>query len=153
MPETTIACIDCGTTFTMSEGEKLYFEELIRTLPNFRMPRRCAECRKKRKIIQGGTPLQGMPGTYQGAQGNGGGQCGPGPAVAPLPLPSSLPVVVEEPPKEVRVILVGHDFADLVCGRPVVRPGVRVILADIGVDVMRKAVDRAVIEKALAMIV
>jgi hypothetical protein len=48
---------------------------------------------------------------------------------------------------------VGQEFADLVCGRPVVRPGVRVILADIGVDIMRKAVDRAVIEKALARII
>lgn len=150
MPETTIACIDCGTTFTMSEGEKLYFEELIQTLPNFRMPRRCPECRKKRKTVSGRVLPQEMINAYLKAPGNGGFQVA---AAAPPPLPPPVPVVVEEPPKEVRVVLVSQEFSDLVCGRPVVRPGVRVILADIGVDVMRKAVDRAVIEKALARII
>lgn len=150
MSETTIACIDCGTTFTMSEGEKLYFEELIQTLPNFRMPRRCPECRKKRKMVPGGVPPQGVVGTYPKAPGNGGFQMA---VTVPPPLPPPAPVVVEEPPKEIRVVLVSQEFSDLVCGRPVVRPGVRVILADIGVDVMRKAIDRAVIEKALARIV
>jgi hypothetical protein len=52
-----------------------------------------------------------------------------------------------------RVILVGDEFSDLVCGRPVIHHGIHIVLADIGVDAMRKAIDRAVIEKALKRIV
>lgn len=161
MSETIINCIECGVTYTMPDSEKKYFEDLIARFPSFRMPRRCAECRKKRRTQASSQPQTHLPGqglSTWAPQGSGGITAGPiqgyqgphEPVQAPMPYgapPETKRIEIE------RIVLVGAEFSDLVCGRPVIRNGVHVVLADIGVDAMRKAIDRAVIEKALKGIV
>lgn len=161
MSETIINCIECGVTYTMPPSEKKYFEDLIVRFPNFRMPRRCAECRKKRRAQAVPQPQTHLPGeglSTLAPMGSGGvtsqpiqGHQAP---VEPVPAPKPYGDALE--PKKLaieRVVLVGAEFSDLVCGRPVIHHGVHIVLADIGVDAMRKAIDRAVIEKALKGIV
>lgn len=159
MSETTITCIECGVSYTMPPSEKKYFEDLIARFPTFRMPRRCAECRKKRRAQAAPQPKTHLPGeglSTWAPQGSGGITAGPiqgyqGPhEPVPAPMPYGAP---PETKKIERVILVGDEFSDLVCGRPVIHHGIHIVLADIGVDAMRKAIDRAVIEKALKRIV
>ena len=132
-------CIECGASYVMSQDEKLRFEDLIKNVPNFFMPKRCGECRKKRRMERNleklAPALPAVP---------------PPPAPPPPPPPAIEPPKAEEPKKEIRLILATKDFEDLVHGRHVTWQGVRVILADIGFDVMRKAIDRAETEKAKA---
>jgi len=157
MSEFLFHCIECGVAYTMPEGEKTYFEDLIKKFPNFKMPRRCAECRKKRRVQASSQPQTHLPGERMSTlapMGSGGVSSKPiqGHQAPPEPVPTPYGSPPETKKIE-RVVLVGEEFSDLVCGRPVVRPGVHVILADIGVEFMRKAIDRAVIEKALKRIV
>ena len=37
-------CIDCGANFTITDGEKTFFES-----KGFTMPKRCVDCRRKKK--------------------------------------------------------------------------------------------------------
>ncbi len=131
-----LLCVDCGQGYVMTASEKVRFAELVKTVQGFQMPRRCPECRKKRRMEKGQAPLP----------------VASVPKVVEVPVPPSPRVEVEEPTapekEEVRFILATKDFEDLVHGRPVVWQGVRVILADIGFKVMREALDRAEDERA-----
>lgn len=44
MPDETINCADCKTDFVWTEGEQEFFEQKA-----FKRPRRCRECRLKRR--------------------------------------------------------------------------------------------------------
>ena len=139
-----LVCIDCGQTFVITASEKVRFEELMKNIHGFSMPRRCFPCRQRRRPNQV-PPVPVAPPPVQVAV-----QEKPVSRMALLPPPPKS--VVEEPvvvPKEeVRLILATKDFEDLVHGQPVVWQGVRVILADIGFKVMREAIDRAEDERA-----
>lgn len=50
MPDETLVCRDCGTTFTFSEGEQQFFRE--RGYDN--KPSRCPDCRHARREGGGG---------------------------------------------------------------------------------------------------
>jgi hypothetical protein len=123
----------------MSQDEKTRFEELIKNVPNFFMPKRCGECRRKRRLAKN----QGLPYLPPVKL-----------AAAPVEVPVEIPVDVpiEVPSKEPRIILVSQHFEELILGHPVVLNGIRIILAEIGFDVMRKAIDRAEVEKAKAIL-
>lgn len=45
----TKTCIDCGKSFTISESERSWYKEM-----GFEEPKRCKDCRKKRKGDRGG---------------------------------------------------------------------------------------------------
>jgi hypothetical protein len=124
----------------MSQDEKNRFEELIKNVPNFFMPKRCGECRRKRRTERN---LERIAPVLPAAPP-------PLPPSPPPPPPAVETPKPEEPKKEIRLILATKDFEDLVHGQHVVWQGVRVILAEIGFDVMRKAIDRAETEKAKA---
>jgi hypothetical protein len=130
-----LVCVDCGQRYVMTASEKVRFAELVKTVQGFQMPRRCPECRKKRRMERpaSGSPI---PAVVRIAEVF---------AIPPKPQVEDPVVPVKE---EVRVILATKDFEDLVHGRPVVWQGVRVILADIGFKVMREALDRAEDERA-----
>lgn len=158
-PETSFPCVECGITYTMTEKEHLRFKDLAAQNPAFRMPKRCAECRRLRRLEQERTlprPAIARPLTPMVQRVNA-------PVMAPtvLPKPSVSETVdldlgsgvtedfmVEAPKKEVVFMLATKDFEELVHGRPVVWQGVRVILAQIGFENMHKAIDRAELEKA-----
>ena len=59
MPDQIMACSDCHTTFTFTEGEQIFFQE-----KGFNPPGRCPDCRRRRKAEQ-------MP---HGNAGRGGGR-------------------------------------------------------------------------------
>ena len=131
-PETSIVCLDCGVTYTMPEKEYLRFKELAQTVKNFRMPRRCSDCRRVRRNQEQQLPVK---------------------AAAPArEVPADPEPVTERPKDEILLVLATKDFEDLVNGRPVVWRGVRVVLADIGFGVMKKAVEDAEIERARKLI-
>lgn len=44
LTDTKINCVDCDTTFTLSLGEQKWFTE-----KGFSMPKRCPDCRARRK--------------------------------------------------------------------------------------------------------
>jgi len=136
-----IVCADCGQSFVMTASEKVRFQELIKNVPGFHMPRRCFECRRKRRMERI-SPRHVMPVVQAIIQ-------------TPAPAPDVAMTVIDPPApsseiqkEEVRLILATKDFEDLVHARPVVWQGVRVILADIGFKVMRDAIERAETERA-----
>lgn len=134
----TIVCIECGVTYFFTPQEKVSFERLLNTEPDFKMPRRCAECRKLRreeKIRMERQAITKEIPTYA-------------PTLADMPRANEAVTPPTEEPQEVRFILATKDFEDLVHGRPIVWQGVRVILADIGFKVMREAIERAEMERA-----
>lgn len=135
-------CLDCNGEYTFSGGEKARFENLMKTVSGFQMPKRCFNCRRERR---NGPPL-------------------PPPAPAPAPsyrgtrLASAKPLPVSSPPPpppvsrapkegDVRLVLATVDFENLVAGRPVSWQGVTVLLADIGYKAMHEAIDRVEQEK------
>lgn len=170
--DSAIVCVDCGITYTMLEAEYARFQELAKTVKDFKMPRRCANCRKIRrneKLVQ--TLAQAPPQP---------------PSVEAVPVPSYRPealvltpdaiarggsfvanfkpstntaaVVLDRPKpeepiaEEVRLVLATKDFEELVRGHPIVWHGVRVILADIGFKNMRGAIELAELEVAQTFI-
>ena len=134
MPTETRVCVDCGQEFTMSEEEQERFRQLMATDPRFRLPKRCLGCRMKRRAEQP-VMARAVPRSA-------------------FPIERAVPKIVPERSpsrkEEVRFVLATKDFEDLVLGREVVWQGVHVILADIGFDVMRSAIDRAEVERKLA---
>jgi len=44
----TIKCCDCGNDFVLTEGEQAFFVQ-----KGFTEPKRCKDCRKKKKAQQG----------------------------------------------------------------------------------------------------
>jgi len=70
--------------------------------------------------------------------------------VAVVPLKEAT--APETKSDEILLVLATKDFEDLVNGRPVVWRGVRVVLADIGFGVMKKAVEDAEVERARKLI-
>lgn len=158
----TLVCTDCGHSYVMTDQEKGRFEDLIKNVENFQMPKRCFECRRKRRMEKVPQRQASIP------------QPLPTPAPVPASAVISRPLQVLAPPppppvsapptapalrtvvaeamgvekEEVRFILATKDFEDLVHGRPIIWQGVRVILADIGFKMMRDALDRAEMERA-----
>lgn len=168
-PETSFICITCQKTYTMSEKEFARFKELAATVENFQMPRRCFECRRARR-------LQPQPFVHPGnmqtpkaleaeivnesedvsstvvtqtarAEVRVALETPAASACTPAPSPS-VPKPIEEKKEEVLFVLATKDFDELVHGQAVVWRGVRVVLADIGFAVMRRAIDDAELEKA-----
>lgn len=137
-----LICSDCRQQYTMTASEKVRFQELIKSVQGFVMPKRCPECRRKNreaKALQAAMP-EPKPMLPP-----------PAPRVTVETPKNGTPAVkpeVQEPKEEVRLILATKDFEDLVHGRSVSWMGVRVILADIGFKVMRDAIERAETERA-----
>jgi Probable zinc-ribbon domain len=125
----TLTCVDCGVTETLTPKDQERFDHLLKTVPGFQTPKRCNACRKKRRDEK---PASGKAVVMKAT---------PSISVTPAPAPP------EEPPK-ILLVLATKDFDDLVHGRSVVWNGVKVLLADIGFTVMRKAIDDAELDKA-----
>jgi hypothetical protein len=155
-PETSIVCLDCGITYTMSEKEYHRFKELAATVQNFRMPRRCSECRRARRNQAPVTAKAAAPTYPPAAATSAPVSMAQMPFKEAAPLP---PVVVAAPPKtepekkeEILFVLATKDFEDLVNGRPIVWRGVRLVLADIGFGTMKKAIEDAELERAKKLV-
>lgn len=135
-PETSIVCIDCGVTYTMPDQEYDRFKALMATNPTFKMPRRCADCRRARRNQVPPTLKAQVPSYTSG--------------LAQYPHADVAPIAHREEASkdEILFVLATKDFEDLVNGRPVVWRGVRVVLADIGLKVMKKAIEDVELEKA-----
>jgi hypothetical protein len=147
-----LICSDCREEYTMTASEKVRFQELIKNVQGFVMPKRCPACRKKNreaKALQGSSPQVSKTAVFQAVVA-----APPAPRVMVETPKNGMPAVkvetvgVEIPKEEIRLILATKDFEDLVHGRPVIWQGVRVILADIGFKVMRDAIERAETERA-----
>lgn len=149
MADETITCVDCRKEFIHTERERRFLEELVRDgkLPEVKTPKRCLDCRSKRRRF--GVEYQERP------------QNGTAVAVAPAASPPKLiksPEAPEKalaetlnvPPEDIRLILVAGDFENLVCREEVVlRHGNRKVvlrLADIGVEAMKQAMEKAVMK-------
>lgn len=148
-----LVCADCGLNYVMTASEKVRFAELVKNVQGFQMPKRCPECRKRRRLEKNSQQHQGVPPGYPSASPST-------PSTAFVAVPQQkAPVeteVIEETvtrtqKEEVRFVLATTDFEDLVHGRPVVWQGVRVVLADIGFKVMREAIERAEFERAKSL--
>lgn len=65
MPDQTLNCTDCSSSFTFTEGEQEFFQT-----KGFTPPTRCPECRQRRKAekMSGG----GFGGGRSGGGGGGG---------------------------------------------------------------------------------
>lgn len=135
----TIQCVDCGISETLTAKEEARFSELLKTVHGFQVPKRCGGCRKRRRDEKAAAPFRSnhVP-------------------IATPTVPIRPPVAVLNPdppePKEERpdvlFVLATKDFDDLVHGQPVIWRGVKVVLADIGFDAMRDAIEDAELEKA-----
>ena len=64
MPDQTLACSDCSTQFTFTEGEQEFF-----STKGFTPPTRCPDCRRRRKAEK----MAGGGGGGGGRMGGGGG--------------------------------------------------------------------------------
>ncbi len=42
-------CADCGNTYRLTASELVWFEIKIAQQPDFRLPRRCADCRRLKR--------------------------------------------------------------------------------------------------------
>lgn len=137
----TIHCVDCGTTETLVAAEAARFDNLLKTVKGFQMPKRCGVCRKRRRDEKPAS----VPQTRATV---------PAPSPTPVIVMSAKPsIAVLDPANEadmarVNLVLATKDFDDLVNGRPVVYKGVKVILADIGFEAMRRVIDEAEIDRA-----
>lgn len=58
-----LVCVECGSRFTFSSGEKDYFHE-----HNLRPPRRCKPCRKVRRQQREAAEANGNVRVYPGAK-------------------------------------------------------------------------------------
>jgi len=131
---TSSVCVVCGQPFNLTAGEREWYQKRMVQDPLFKMPRRCKACLEKMKEDKPSkNPTDPPP---------------------PAPLERGVPRAgLHKPEKdEVRVVLATVDFEDLVSGRAVFwRPEkIRIVLADIGFEAMRQAIDRAEIEKKLS---
>jgi hypothetical protein len=141
----TLVCVDCGTKFMLSEGEKARFDLLIKTREGFAYPKRCKPCRAKRKAEGPPTmvarPLPAAPAAPPPPQ--------PFKAIVPLPANGNGNGKGHdhgnghEKDKEIQLVLATVDFDKLVRGEPIVYHGVKVLLADIGYDTMRSVIEEA----------
>jgi hypothetical protein len=142
-PETSLVCVDCGITYTMTDKEYSRFKDLAKNIANFKMPRRCAQCRKVRRENAGRLQQAYVrPGVRS--------------TTAPdQPISHQAPhrrIAQPAERNETLVILSTDDFESLVNGQPVIWNGVRVVLAQIGFQQMRKLIDEAELEKAKKLV-
>jgi hypothetical protein len=118
-------CVDCGEEFSLSPGERRFFEEKGWTLP-----KRCKKCRDRRRE----------------EKERGGGRPRP-------PRRPSAPGKEEEF-KPQSIVLARADFEDLLRERRITwklgRSTVDVVLADIGDDVIQEIVERVLTQRAPA---
>jgi len=123
-------CLDCGKPFELTAGERAWYatHKDLKTGESLQMPKRCKPCRERRKNGNVSTPEEVIPKGYD------------------KQFMSSPP---KKEPEEVRLVMATKDFEDLVMGEAVCWHGVRVVLADIGFDTMRKIIDQAEIERKL----
>lgn len=112
----TRACVDCNTEFSMDEGEQNFYKE-----KGWVLPKRCKKCRQSKKLKE----------TQQ--------------AQAPLPVPA-VPAVVPLKPIPERLVLGVRDFEELIRRKEIPWHGFRLILADIGFGVMKRAIEEAELE-------
>jgi hypothetical protein len=142
----------------MPDQEYARFKELAATIQNFVMPRRCAACRKIRRTQQQAVktaPVKGYSPSVLAALPKSAAVVTASPVATAVPTrlaPVEAAPKSVEPGNEVLFVLATKDFDDLVHGRPVVWKGVKVVLADIGFDVMRKAIDEAEVERAKKLV-
>lgn len=159
--EENIVCAGCGQEFIYTEREKKFLEDLVKEgkLEEVKTPRRCLVCRsERRRSKQAPRALPAPAPTLLSV---------PAPALrAPLPMPAPMPVlppavtipvippfkegsVPGTPCPDELVILVASDFEQLVCREEVLwRQGnrkIRIRLADIGPEAMKKAMERGLI--------
>lgn len=131
----TRTCVDCRKAFTLSEEEQRSHQEKQKVDPTWQLPKRCRECRALRK-----RPVASPPAPTHV------------PSLAALPLPpapkNGEAVPTTNGKEEVRLVLATTDFDKLVRGEPVSWHGCTVVLARIGFDVMRKAIEEAEIVEA-----
>jgi CxxC-x17-CxxC domain-containing protein len=71
MPDMTLTCRECGSTFVFTEGEQAFFAQ-----KGFSEPSRCADCRAAKKAARNGGG--GGYGDSYGSGGGGGGYSGYG---------------------------------------------------------------------------
>jgi len=132
---TSSVCVVCGQPFNLTAGEREWYQKRMTEDPLFKLPRRCKACLEKRKEDK---PSKNPPDSH------------------PAPPERGVPrAELHKPGKdEIRVVLATVDFEDLVSGRAVFwRPEkIRIVLADIGFEAMRQAIDRAEIEKKLSAV-
>jgi CxxC-x17-CxxC domain-containing protein len=64
----TLTCVDCGVQFTFTARDQAFYDER-----GFQAPRRCKNCRDKRKGGGGGGAGGGGYGNSAGGGGDGGG--------------------------------------------------------------------------------
>jgi hypothetical protein len=117
-------CVDCRKVYSFSTAEKARFDNLMKTVQGFQMPKRCFECRSARRN----------------------GEARPAPP-APAPVQAKPPQAAPPKKGEIRLVLATTDFENLIAGKQVVWQGVTVILADIGFKAMHDAIDRVEQEK------
>lgn len=130
----TLTCVDCGVTETLTPKDQERFDHLLKTVPGFQTPKRCNACRKKRRDEK---PTSGKAIAMKAT-----------PSISVTAPPVPPPAAPPEAPPKILLVLATKDFDDLVHGRSVVWNGVKVLLADIGFAVMRKAIDEAELDKA-----
>jgi hypothetical protein len=136
----TLTCVDCGVTETLTPKDLERFDHLLKTVPGFQTPKRCNACRKRRREEK---PTAGKAVALKAV---------PSIAVTPAPPPPAPPPPIPEEPAKVLLVLATKDFDDLVNGRAVIWKGVKVVLADIGFAVMRKAIEDAELERAKKLV-
>jgi CxxC-x17-CxxC domain-containing protein len=69
--EASLTCVQCGTSFSFSEGEQQFYQER-----GYSLPKRCKACRDQAKAARGegggGGSYGGGGGGYSGGGGGGG---------------------------------------------------------------------------------
>jgi CxxC-x17-CxxC domain-containing protein len=65
--ESSLTCVQCGTTFTFTEGEQQFYQER-----GYSLPKRCKSCREQAKMARGDSGGGGGGGGYGGGGGGGG---------------------------------------------------------------------------------
>ena len=121
-------CVDCGKPFELTAGERAWYatHKDLKTGEALQLPKRCKPCRDLRK--NGQTVKEVVPTGYS----------------------KEFFPPKKEAKEEIRIVLATTDFEELVSGRSVYWQGVRIVLADIGFNVMRKILDQVEIERKLA---
>ena len=68
MPDQTLTCSDCSSSFVFTEGEQAFFQD-----KGFTPPTRCADCRRRRKAEKMSNGSGGGGGYSSGGGGSRGG--------------------------------------------------------------------------------
>ena len=71
MPDQTLTCCDCSSSYVFTEGEQAFFQE-----KGFTPPTRCPDCRRRRKAEKMNTRGGSSSGGGYGGSGGGGGSRG-----------------------------------------------------------------------------